>query len=258
MESKRTQLQLAGVTLLAGMTVLAVASTTMAQPAPPPWVQLNIVQVHPDMEAEFLSVQKEFSARASEAGTPFRAVFRTAQLGETWKYIIATPRESLAELDAVGEPDPVNARLIERVRKCIVSRQSYAVRPVASASNAPAPGSTVKLAVTEFVNVAPGRGSEYQAILESDILPHFDAMDVRYVTGRLGLGGSPGFVHFFYEDSFAEIGKGSPVSRALGAEGAEKVDAKLVGIVTHQETWVSSYVAEVSYDNRSQGSSNQN
>jgi hypothetical protein len=244
--------------LLAGVTMLAVASTAAAQPAPPPWVQLNIVQVHPDMEAEFLSVQKEFSERASEAGTPFRAVFRTAQLGDTWKYIIATPMESLAELDDAPEADAARSVLIERVRKCIVSRRSYAVRPVAAASNAPAPGTVPKLAVTEFVTVAPGRGSEYLAILESDILPHFDAMDVRYVTGRLGLGGSPGFVHLFYEDSFAEIGKGSPLSRALGPEGAEKVDAKLTGIVTHQETWVSSYVAEVSYDNRSAGSSNQN
>ncbi len=208
------------------------------------------------MEAEFLSVQKEFSERESKAGTSFGGVFRTAQLGDTWKYIIATPMESLADLDNAPEADAARSSLIDRVRKCIVSRKSYAVRPIADASNDPVPGTPLILAVTEFVTVAPGRGSEYLALLESDILPHFDAMDVPYVTGQLGLGGAPGYVHFFYEDSFAEIGKGSPVSRALGPEGAEKVDAKLAGIVTHRELWVSGYVAELSDDNRSAGPSN--
>lgn len=259
MESIRRKLPVLALTLSAGVTVLAGASRVEAQqPKPPAWVQLNVVQVHPDMDAEFMSVQKEFSERAKKAGTPFRSVFRTAQLGDTWKYLIATPMESLAELDDTGETDAAMSQLIERVRKCITSRQSYAVRPVAEASNPLPLGQNPKLAVTEFVQIAPGRGSEYLAHLDADVLPHFKTAKVPYLTGRLTLGGAPGFVHFFMEDSFAEIGKGSPVSRALGPEGAEKVDAKMAGIVTHVEAWVSRYLPEVSYDNRGSASSNQN
>jgi len=51
--------------------------------------------------------------------------------------------------------------------------------------------------VTEFVHVAPGRGPQYLALLESDILPHVDAMSVPDVTGQLGLGGAPGYVRLY-------------------------------------------------------------
>ena len=257
MDSARTKTRIVGLTLAAAMAVLLVAGAVEAQPAPPPWVQLHVVQVRPDMVAEFMSVQKEFSERAKEAGTPFRAVLQAAQLGDTWKFLIATPMESLAELDATPEADAEFTTLVDRVLNCVVSRQSYAVRPIAEASKGLAAGETPKLMVTEFVRVAPGRGPEYLALLKSDILPHFDTANVPYITGQLGLGGRPGYIHFFYEDNFAEINKGSPVSRALGREGAEKANAKMAGIVTDLEIWVSRYLPEVSYDNRGASSSSQ-
>jgi len=70
---------------------------------------------------------------------------RTEQLGDNWTYIIATPMESLAELDNVAEPDLERSRLLERIRNCIVNRQSYAVRPIADASNPIALGTPPKL-----------------------------------------------------------------------------------------------------------------
>ena len=101
---------------------------------------------------------------------------------------------------------------------------------------------------SSFIRVASG---------PREFLLQLKTAEVPYLTGQLGLGGAPGYIHFFFEDSFAEINKGSPVARALGAEGAEKVNAKMAGIVTHMELWVARYLPEVSYDNRRAGPSNQ-
>ena len=60
-------------------------------------------------------------------------------------------------------------------------------------------------------------------------------------------GGEGGYVHVFHVENFAALDRGSPFARALGAEGAQEVTAKLSGVVTRSEQWLTRLVPELSY-----------
>ena len=226
--------------------VFAGPRVAAAQEAPP-WVQLTIVQVDPAMVNEFLAVQREFTARAKEAGTPWRSVSRTVVFGDTYRFLIATPVENFAAFDDANEPDPELTALINRVQKCITSRQSYAVRTLADIDNPLPEDERPDLMVVNIASVVPGREQDYLRVMTTDFLPHFDEAELHYVTGALTFGGAGGYIHLFYVDDFAELDRGSPVVRALGGEGAQAVTAKLSGIVTSSEQWLARIVPDLSY-----------
>jgi len=218
-----------------------------AAQTPTPWVQLTIVHVNPSMVDEFMAVQREFMAHAKEAGTPWRLVSRTAVFGDTYRFVIATPVERLASFDETPDSDPSLAALINRVQKCVTSRQSYAVRTMPDMDNPLPEGEEPDLMVMSLSRVAAGRGPDYLDLMASDFLPHFDAAGVHHVTGALTFGGESGFIHVFYVNDFEELDEGSPVVRALGTEGAQVVTAKLSGIVTRSELWLARRLPAVSY-----------
>ncbi len=235
-----------GLTALVLVSVVAAPHTVAAQ-AVPPWVQLTIVHVDPVMVDEFMAVQREFMARAKEAETPWRRVSRTAVFGDTYRFLITTPGENLASFDEADDPDPALAALINRVQKCVTSRQSYAVRTLPDIDNPLPEDQQPDLMVVNVSRVAPGRDEDYLNVMVSDVLPHFKEAGIHYVTGALTFGGEGGYIHLFYYDSFAELDRGSPVVRALGPEGARAVTAKLSGIVTSSEQWLTRLLPEVSY-----------
>ena len=235
-----------GAWLLVG--VLSAPHTVTAQPASP-WVQLIVVQVDPAMVDEFMAVQRELMARAKEADTPWRTVSRTAVFGDTYRFLITSPVEDLASFDdaETGDPDPELAALINRVRKCVTSRQSYAIRALPDIDNPLPAGQKPDLMVINVARVAPGREQDYLRLMASDFLPHFEAAGIPYVTGAVAFGGEGGYIHLFYVENFAALDEGSPVISALGPEGAQEVTAKLSGILTSSELWLARVIPELSY-----------
>jgi hypothetical protein len=218
-----------------------------AETPPPPWVQLTVVDVRPGMVDEFLSVQRELTALAKKAKTPFRRVSRTEVFGDTYRFLIATPIERLATFDRDAPRDASTTALVNRAERCIESRKSYAVRMLPDVGNPLPSDQTPDLMVLNIAKVAPGREQDYVSWLSSDVLPHFDEAKVHHVTGAMAFGGESGFLHVFYVKNFAELDLGSPLMRALGAEGAQAVTAKLSGIVTSNEIWIARIVPDVSY-----------
>ena len=235
-----------GACLLVG--VLTAPHVVTAQPASP-WIQLTIVQVDPAMVDEFIAVQREFTARAKEADTPWRTVSRTAVFGDTYRFLITTPVENLASFDdaETGDPDPELAALIHRLRNCVTSRQSYAIRALPDIDRPLPAGQTPDLMVVSVARVAPGREQDYLRLMATDFFPHFEAAGIPYVTGAVTFGGEGGYIHLFYVENFAALDAGSPVVSALGPEGALEVTAKLSGIVTRSELWLARVVPELSY-----------
>jgi hypothetical protein len=209
-----------------------------------PWVQWTLVDVIPSMVEEFVAVERELTARAREAKTPWRTVSRTEIFGDTYRFFIATPVSSLAAFD---KDQAADAALVSRAAKCITRRVSYAVRTLPELSQHPPPDQKPGLLVVNLANVFPGREQDYVDVMKSDFLPHFDEAKVYYATGVLAFGGESGFLHVFYVPSFAELDKGSPVMRALGPEGAQAVTAKLSGVVSSSSLWLTRAVAELSY-----------
>ena len=246
MRIAKRKARIVGNTLLTSMAVL-VASLAGAQPEPPALVRFNIVDVKPDMVDEFRAVQREFTANAKKAGTPFRSVWQTDTLGTTWRYLIVTPMESYADL---GTATTADESQIDRVRKCIVSRRSVVVSPMSDLSKPLPDGQSPKLAVTQVVRVAPGRNADYVSWAKSDYFPHFDSVGVHYLSADVGLGGRNSYVHFILFDNYEEIAKGSPLTRGAGAEAAAAIQAKRAGIVTDVESSILRYDSELSYDAR--------
>ncbi|HXV60310.1 MAG TPA: hypothetical protein VEK15_06415 [Vicinamibacteria bacterium] len=244
--------QRVGLALLLAGSLWAPPRSLAGQEAPsaakaPPWFQLTIVQVQPTMVDEYMAVQRELMARAQKAKTPWRTVSRTEVFGDTYRFFIATPLENLASLDRGNDSDPELTALVNRLRRCITSRNSYAIRNLPEISNPLPEGRRPDLMVINVARIAPGREQDYLNVMRTDFLPHFDEVKIHHVTGALAFGGESGFIHVFYVDNFAELDKGSPVMRELGAEGAQAATAKLSGIVTSSELWVARLIPELSY-----------
>ena len=234
-----------------GLVLLTLTASAAPQDEKPakdaaPWVQLTIVDVIPSMVEEFVAVQRELTARAKEAKTPWRTVSRTEVFGDTYRFFIATPIGSLASFDKAAN-DPTMTALVRRAERCISGRTSYAVRNLPDISNPLAEGKQPGLMVVNIARVFPGREQDYVNVMKSDFLPHFDEANVHHVTGVLAFGGENGFLHVFYVETFAELDKGSPVMRALGPEGAQAATAKLSGIVSSSSLWIARLIPELSF-----------
>jgi hypothetical protein len=212
-----------------------------------PWIQWTVVDVRAGMVDEFLSVQRELSAHAKKAKTPWRRVARTEVFGDTYRFLIATPVEKLAAFDREPPPDAAMTALVNRAERCIEGRTSYAVRMLPDVGNPLPPDQTPDLMIVNLARVAPGREGDYASWLRTDVLPHFDEAKMHHVTGAIAFGGESGFLHLFHVRNFAELDLGSPLIRALGAEGASAVTAKLSGIVTSNEIWIARLVPDASY-----------
>lgn len=199
------------------------------------------------MVEEFVAIQRELSERAKEAGVPWRSVSRTEVFGDTYRFLIASPVTNLATFDEPGEAGPALSSLISRVQRCITGRQSYAVLALPDISNPLPESDDPDLMIVNMSIVAPGREGDYLNIMKTSVLPHFDEAKVHHVTGSLAFGGEGGFIHVFYVENFAELDKGSPVMRALGAEGAQEVTASFSGIVSRSELWLARILPGASY-----------
>ena len=230
--------------VLVALLGLALPVAASAQDAPPAWIQLNVVDVQPTMVDEFLAVQRELMESAKKAKTPWRTVSRTEVFGDTYRFLIASPVESLSVFDKRGENDRT---LISRAERCITARRSYAVRALYDVGNPLPEDEEADLMLINMVTVAPGREQEYMDLMTTELLPHFKEEKMHHVAGAVSIGGEGGFIHVFYVDDFAELDKGSPAMRALGAQGAAEVTAKFSGIVIRNELWVARVVSDASY-----------
>lgn len=253
MANVRLRVGLVGLKALVLVGVLLSPQTLRAQPqgqdedAPPPWVQLSVVQVDPARVAEFMAVQRELMDLARDGDTPWRTVSRTAVFGDNYRFLIATPGENLAGFNAGGNNNAQAASLINRLERTITSRQSYAIRTLADLDNPLPEDEEPGVMVINMSKITPGREQEYYDVMATDVFPHFDEAEMHHLTGSLALGGEGGYIHLFYLDNFATLDQGSPVVRALGPEGAQAVTEKLAGVVTSSEQWIASLVPELSY-----------
>ncbi len=238
------------------MTKFAVAVTALlslvalpatAQDDPPPWVQMTLVDVDPSRVDEFLAAQAELSALDKEAGTPWRSIGRTAIFGETYRFVITTPLVNFAGFDRDRSAEPGRAAVIGRIRNVITSRQTFAVRTTPTIDNPLPVDEPPSLMIVQVVSVVPGREQDYLRVMATDVLPHFDEAEMHHTSGALTFGGEGGYVHIFHVERFADLDLGSPLARALGAEGAAEVTAKLSGVVTRSEQWLVRYLPDESF-----------
>jgi hypothetical protein len=231
------------VTALLSLAALPAA----AQDDPAPWLEMTLVDVDPSRVDEFLAAQAELSALDKEAGTPWRSVGRTAVFGDTYRFVITSPLDNFAGFDRTRAAEPGRAAIISRIRNVITSRRTFALRTTPTLDNPLPIDEAPSLMIVQVVSVVPGREQDYLRVMATDVLPHFDEAEMHHTSGALTFGGEGGYVHIFHVERFADLDLGSPLARALGAEGAQAVTAKLSGIVTRSDQWLVRYLPDESF-----------
>jgi hypothetical protein len=233
------------------------AKPQAAQPAAmqPRWSQVMIVRVRPEMAGEYQEfVKSETIPMQQKAGTKWRDTWVTAGFGEALEYAVITPIEDFAQYD--GPPPYVRAlgeeggrKYLEKVRKLLNSSHTYAMMSRPDLSNYTTPETQVpKLVILTRWQVAPGRAMEYETILKNEVLPLVKKHNIGYWVSQITLGGGMHeYATAMPQESFAEIGKGNPILRAIGQDAYNRLVMKTAGVVTGATRTVIRYVPELSY-----------
>jgi hypothetical protein len=234
-------------------------------PAGPMFMHLTVTRVKPDMVTEWQEFVKTESLPAMQkAGVKVREVWVSAIFAESYEYVTVSPVENFAQYDG---PSPTVRALGEegaraygaKARKMIASQHSYVLQARPDLSVQAKTQEPPKLAVVTMVQIAPGRATEFESLVKSDLLPVIRKADLKgYYISQTVLGGNANeYTALALVDNFAEIGKGEPLARVLGQEGANKLRQKLAGIVTNVERSVYRFVPELSLPQPTQKAANQ-
>ena len=226
-----------------------------AKPAPKrEMIQVTVVKVKPDLLNEWLEFQKnETIPMLKKAGAIRRDAWQTGIFGESGMYAFVAPIENFNQYD--GDNPPLRAlgadgarAYAEKNRRFIVSSHTYADQTRPDLGYEVKMSGPPKLALLSNVRIAFGKGSDYEALVKSDVLPVMRKARLGYVVSQTVLGGDINeFTTLIFYDTFADVGKGHPFDRILGAEGSRQLTAKAAGIVTHVERSIVRYVPELSF-----------
>ncbi len=226
-----------------------------AKPAPKrEMIQVTVVTVKPDLLNEWLEFQKnETIPMLKKAGALRRDAWQTGIFGEAGMYAFVVPIENFNQYD--GDNPPLRAlgadgarAYAEKNRRFIVSSHTYAEQTRPDLGYEVKMSGPPKLALLSNVRIALGKGSEYEALVKSDVLPVMRRAHLGYVVSQTVLGGDINeFTTLIFYDTFADIGKGHPFDRILGADGSRQLTAKAIGIVTHVERSIVRYVPDLSF-----------
>jgi hypothetical protein len=231
--------------------------TPTPQAAPTPeLLSVTFVSVKPEMMAEFQNFMKNTTNPAlKKGGLKWREVWQnTNAAGDAFEYVLVSPVGKLAEFDGPGalekglgaEGMPAwqtkAASLVNSVRR-------YIIRTRPDLSFAAQRTGPPKLAVVQFVHVAPYRNADYENFLKNDFVPVMKQAGVTYLVSQTLFGGNGNeYITLTARDSFADLDKGPVPVQALGSEGAQKLNQKMpAGVVVHVERSLTRFVPELSF-----------
>lgn len=235
---------------------LAQNPTPTPQAAPTPeFLSVTVVSVKPDMMVEFQNFMKNTTNPAlKKGGVKWREVWQnTGAAGDAFEYVLVTPVAKLADFDEPGAlekglgPQGLSAwqtkagSLVNSVHRFII-RTRPDLSFAAQRTGAP------KLAVVQFVHVAPNRNNDYENFLKNDFVPVMKQAGVTYLVSQTIFGGNGNeYITLTMRDSFADLDKGPVPVQALGQEGAQKLMQKMpAGALVQLERSITRFVPELS------------
>jgi hypothetical protein len=248
----KTRLMLA---YCAGAILLALNLSTFcsAQAPTDPLTRMTITHVKPEMLTEWRDIQKDMIPILKKGGTKSRTVYQTTVFGSNYEYVTATPFTSYAEFD---NPNPIAkalepaaaARLNEKLRKCIVSSNSFSSTRFTDLSNLVDNDAQPPIIVSARYRIADGKMAEFQALVKSEVLPVYKKAKVRFTVNRRTYGTNTSDVTMVtYYSKFADLDGGPFLRKQLGDEAFTKLNAKFVGIRTFIEVVSRRRVDELSF-----------
>jgi len=225
-------------------------------PMAPQWLSVTVVHIKPELVLEYQDFMKnEALPTLQKGGMKSRETWTTAGFGESFEYVYVTPIDNFAQYDG---PGPIVKALGEegaraygaKVRRFLSSSQTYAVQTRPDLSYMGKMSGPPKMAVVNWIHIAPGRNVDFENVIKNDIVPALKKADVLgYFVSQTVHGGDVNeYVTLTIVENFAEIGKGSPVIRGMGGQEAfNKFLSKVSGIIAHQERSVMRLVPELSF-----------
>lgn len=240
----------------AGAVFIAVAGLTQcfAQPPAPATSRVTFTHVKPDMLTEWMDLQKnEVIPALKKAGIKTQTVYATSLFGNAFEFATVVPFEKYADFD---DPSPLTraltqagaARLNEKLRKCILSANSFSSTSFPELSNVVEGSDPPAVSVFVRYRIAPGKMADYQSLVKSELLPVYKKAKVNFAVSQRGLGANTGdVVSIIGFAKYADLDGGTVLIKQLGQEGAAKVNAKFAGIRTLIEVVVRRRVPELSF-----------
>ena len=217
------------------------------------WFRVDIIKVIPDRLNDFIDLQLDDLIPAyKRAGVPFRSVWQTAEFGNTYERVFATPIASMADFDRGGplavalDPDRL-ARIAEEFRRYLVSRQSFAVRyrPDLSVESTDTGG--LALAQLTTVQIAPVRGAEWEAFFRQN-LEQFRQAGVVFGMYQFVYGPGPAKWQIVQNHrSFDELNEPGIITQAFGSDASSVLQSDISSLVTSVERTILRYDPELSF-----------
>lgn len=215
--------------------------------------RVTIVHVKPDMVYEWRELMKAEIPDLKKGGMKSRAVYQSYIFGNADEYVIVSTIDNFAIFDG----PPALARALEPAayvlalatsRKCILSSTSFLSTGLNEISNLVQNDAPPPIRVQARYRITPGKMQEFINLTKSEILPVYKKAGVRMTVSQRGPGANPSdVVSNTYYKSFADWGGGSFLSKQLGQEAANKINAKFIGIRTLVEVVVRKRVDELSF-----------
>ena len=235
-------MRVGGLAAALAFAAIALSSSSAQTPAQPPGLLvLSVIDVKPDMFAEFGEVQAQAMKAQQAGGQPWRETWNVATFGHPYRVGVLHPLSSFAQLDGQsftikGAGAEAARDINERARRMIVGQRIYALRPRADLGFGTRPA-TMNLAVLTTVTVVPGRTADYEALIRNDVIPAYKKAGEKYLAmAQVALGGNPAeYLAFTLYDDFASLQKGNPILRGLGPEGFAEFRERLVGLIVREE-----------------------
>lgn len=245
----------AGLCGLCAVALLLAAPAVRGQGAPPSQLLvLSVIDVKPEMFADFGALQAEAMAAQRKGGQPWRDTWHVATFGHPYRVAVVRPLASFAELDGPsfatrGVGAEQATAINDRARRMIAAQQIYALRarPDLSLGERPA---VMRVAAATTVTVAPGRAAEFEAIVKDVVLPAFRKAGEAYLSvSQVVVGGEANqYVALNLYDGMADVDtKGDPVLRGLGADGYAAYRQRLTGIVLAEDRQLLRFNEALSY-----------
>jgi hypothetical protein len=217
------------------LALLTVAPARAQDDQAPAWLDVAILQVKGGKGPEFESLLKEMMAAQREAGQPVGQVFSVVA-GHPNEYHIVTPIQALARNDDPQAVMPPGAQAVwfMRITETVDSARFFYARTYPQhglAGNANAAPPTLLFLRT--VHVAAGRGGDYEAWVENQLMPAMRQTDLLGHTLSRGMfGDSPqNFYHAIPVANWAALDGPDPVLEALGERRYQEMLDGLDGIV---------------------------
>jgi len=222
-----------------------------------PLVNINVVQIKPELVDEWMEFQKSETMPAlQKAGVRTRTAVATV-IGPAFEYAFLTRPENFAERD--GDNPIVKAlgrdgarAYAQKNRRFVASQRSYVARMRTDLSYQPDPTAQLPVAVISNYTIVPGHMADFESYIRNDMTPAHKQVKSGGFLVYQGLFGGEGnsFVVAALMHNFAELDNGPAITRAYGAAKAAAIQQKLGGFVTRVERTVSRQVPELSFSPR--------